>query len=240
MKRLIGAIVVFTLIFGSQITQAQKADKDDDTSSVEEAMKKIAALGPGVQSPQIDKKGRITSCLVVGQARISTVLGKAKGIQIAQDKANLDCSARFLKWIKEDATVVESADEENVILLEGSEGSDDESLKEFGKSVEKNSKKMESVSKGLLRGLQVLYKEVDGDGKTYTIVKGWKADTAEGVKKIAADLASDEPESKGDKSKKSTGGASKEKPASKKIDKEIESGSATSDDAADFLPKKKK
>ena len=124
--------------------------------------------------------------------------------------------------------------------MEGSEEGDAEALKEFGKSVESSGKKMESLSKGLVRGLQILHKQVDGDGKNYTIVKGWKADTAEAVKKVSADLASDEPESKGDKSKKAASGASKEKAASKKIDKEIESGSATSDDAADFLPKSKK
>lgn len=56
MKRLIGAIVVFTLIFGSQITQAQKADKDDDTSSVEEAMKKIAALAPVSKALKLIRK----------------------------------------------------------------------------------------------------------------------------------------------------------------------------------------
>ena len=95
---------------------------------------------------------------------------------------------------------------------------------------------MQFLSKGLVRGLQVLHKEVDGDGKTYTVIKGWKSDTAEGVKKVASDLASDEPESKEPNKKKPTGEADGKK---KRIDKEIESGSVTSDDAAEFFPKKK-
>ncbi len=239
MKRLIGALVVFTLTFGNQMTQAQEAEKAEKAPSVEEAMAKIAELGPGVHSVIKDKKGRIKSCVVVGQATISTVLGKAKGIEIARDKANLACSTEFVKWLKEEVSVVQSNDDQSVILIEGEEGGDDEYIKSFGKSVEANSKKMTSIAAGLTRGMQVLHKILDGDGKTYTVVKGWKADTAEGVKKVAADLATDAPESKSDKSKKSTGGASKEKATSKKIDKEIESGSATSDDAADFLPKKK-
>ena len=98
---------------------------------------------------------------------------------------------------------------------------------------------MESLSKGLVRGLQFVHKEVDGDGKTYTVIKGWKADTAEGVKKISDDLASDEPATK-DKKAGKTGSTKEGAEPKKKIDKEIESGSTTSDDAADFLPKKKK
>lgn len=240
MNRWISPLVVFTLLLGSQFTHAQEKEKAEKTPSVEEAFAKIAELGPGVHNVVKDKKGRIKSCVVVGQARISTVLGKAKGIENARDKANLSCSAEFVKWLKEDVSVYLSNDEESVTLLEGEEGQDDESLKESAKSVEKSGKKMESLSKGLVRGLALIHKTVDGDGKTFTVIKGWKADTAEAVKKVSADLASDEPESKGDKAKKSTGGASNEKAATKKIDKEIESGSATSDDAADFLPKSKK
>lgn len=242
MKRWISTLVVFALLLSSQLAQAQEAEKGEKAPSVEEAMAKIANLGPGVHNVVKDKKGRIKSCVVVGQARISTVLGKAKGIENARDKANLSCSTEFVKWLKEDVNVYLSNDEETVTLLEGEEGQDDESLKESAKSIEKSGKKMESLSKGLVRGLVLIHKTVDGDGKTYTVIKGWKADTAEAVKKVSADLASDEPEGKGDKSKKTTGGSTKEKdkPAAKKIDKEIESGSATSDDAADFLPKSKK
>ena len=239
MNRLIAPLVAATLLlFGGQLSHAQ--EKDDDGPSVEEQMAKIAALGPGVHNIQKDKKGHITACVVVGQARISTVLGKAKGIENARDKANLACSAEFVKWLKEEVSVYQSNDEETVTLLEGEEGGDDESLTESAKSVEKSGRKMVSLSKGLVRGLQLLHKEVDGDGKTYTVIKGWKADTAEGVKKVSADLASDEPEGKEGKNKKTSSGEGDKKPKDKKIDKDIESGSATSDDAAEFLPKSKK
>jgi hypothetical protein len=205
--------------------------------SVEEAMRNIAKLGPGVHAIKTDKKGRILSCVVVGQARISTVLGKSKGIEMARDKANLAASAEFVKWLKEEVSVHQANEEEAVMFIEGSEDNDEDALKESGKSVEKNSKKMESVAKGLVRGLQVLHKEVDGDGKTYTVVKGWKADTAQGVKKVAADLASDEPPSK-EKPSRSSGTTkdAADKPTKPRKDKDIESDSATSKDAADFLP----
>jgi len=89
-----------------------------------------------------------------------------------------------------------------------------------------------------VRGLQVIHAETDGAGKTFTVVKGWKADSAEGAKKIAADLSSDEQETKTAKNGKAVGEVGGKKP--KAVNKEIEGGSATSGDAADFFPNKKK
>ena len=214
--------LAYAVLFSLVPTAWTQEDEASKQPIVAEAMAKLANLGPGVHNIQKDKKGRIISCVVVGQTRISTALGKAKGLELARDKASLASSAEFVKWLKEEVTVYQSNDEETVTLLDGEEGSGVDSLKESAKSVDKSSKKMESLSKGLVRGLKMLHKDVDGEGKTYTIIKAWKADTAEGVKKIAADLVSDEPG--GDKQK----------------NKKIESSSATSDDAAEFLPKPKK
>lgn len=217
--------VVFVFVFGGLGMSVNADDgntEEPKKPTVEEQMAKFAKLGPGVHAVKKDKKGRIISCVVVGQSRISTVLGKGKGLQIARDKATLGCSAEFAKWLKQDVIVHESADEENVILTEGKEGADHDTLTEAGKAVERNSKKMQTLSRALLRGLQVIHKEVDGSGKTYTIIEGWKADTAEGVKKVAANLASDEPSSN--------------KNSSNKIDKNIDNDSATSEDAKDFVP----
>ena len=50
-----------------------------------------------------------------------------------------------------------------------------------------------SVSEGLVRGLQVLYVKTDGENKTLSVLKGWKADTAEGAKRVAANLTKDDP-----------------------------------------------
>ena len=237
MNRMLAPLIAFTLLFGGHFANAK--DGDDDGPSIEEQMAKIAKLDAGVHKIQKDKKGHIVSCVVVGQARISTSLGKAKGLELARNKANLDCSAQFVKWLKEDVQINESGGDESVVLMEGTEGDDGDSLKESGKSVEKSSKKMESVSKGLVRGLQMLHKDVDGGKKLYTVVKGWKADNSEGVKKISADSASDEPAGKKEKSGNSDS-ANDEADSKKTKDKTIDSESETSDDAADFFPKKKK
>ena len=37
----------------------------------------------------------------------------------------------------------------------------------------------------------MVHTDVNGEDKTYTVIKGWKADTSEGVKKLAKNLASD-------------------------------------------------
>ncbi len=191
----------------------------DDTKK---AMAKIATLGPGVHAIKTDKQGRIVSCVVVGQARISTVLGKSKGLQVARDKARLDASVQYTKWLNENVSVFESSEDETILFLEGHEANDEKALKESGKAVEKTTKKMQSISQGLVRGLQVLHTEVSGDDKTFTIVMGWDAKTAAKVKGIAEadDGKPDEPA---------------KTPRSKKPD-QIEDRSVTSPDAKKFLP----
>jgi len=165
----------------------------------------------------------------VGQARISTALGKSKGLEQARNKANLDCSAQFVKWLKEKVTVFESNEDETVTLLEGSEEDEESTLKESGKSVEKATKKMESIAEGLVRGLVMIGRQQEADGKTYTVVKGWSLKNSEASKNVAAHLASDEPASKSN-AKGGTEGA-KKKPS-----KEIEDETVVSEAADEFLP----
>jgi hypothetical protein len=235
MKRWISLIAVLFLFSCLQPAQAQ-SDAEDGLSA-EKRLAKLVALGPGVHQIQKDENGHIVSCIVIGQARISTVLGKPKGLEVARNKANLDCSVQFVKWLKEEVTIHETSDEEAVVITEGSETADGDTLLESGKSIDRTGKKMDSVSKGLVRGLQVLHRQVDGEEKTYTIVKGWKADTADGTKKISVDLASDVP---GQKDTKSPEANSETKPQRTTLDKEIEDKAVTSEDLDAFFPKTKK
>src|SRR5207247_5089550 len=119
-----------------------------------------AQLDAGVPPHTIkkDKQGRIQSVVVVGKSRISTVLGPAKGLEVARQRAELDAKAQFVKWLKESVRVQTKADDETVILLEGN---DKDGQRESGKTVEKTSQQMESIAQGLIRGLQVLYVEVN-------------------------------------------------------------------------------
>jgi hypothetical protein len=215
-------------------TIAQQAkDTASEESAVQKQLANIAALGPGVHAIQKDKKGRIHSCIVVGQSRISTALGKAKGLEVARKRADLSVSAEFVKFLKEKVTVVENLHDETITLLEGTEEDNKDHLKESGKAGDRVVTDITSVSEGLVRGLQVLYVKTDGENKTLSVLKGWKADTAEGAKRVAANLTKDDPVSSEPRTPKS------ESPNRKPDDKVIPNSEITSDDAADFLPKKK-
>jgi hypothetical protein len=193
-----------------------------------EALKKIASLGPGVHEIQKNKNGQIISCVIVGQARISTVLGASKGIQTARQKAELATSGEFVKWLNEKVNVTQSSDEETIILTEGSENNGAELIKESGKSIEKNSVKMQSISGGLVKGLEVLYSEIDADGKTYTIIKGWNLRNSKAVDKVKANIENNDEK------------AVKKSEDANQVDKKLQSKSVVSDEAAGYLKKNKK
>lgn len=214
--------------------------KKDDDDPVAKAMSQIAQLGPGVHKIKTDNKGRIKSCIIVGQSRISTVLGKAKGLETARQRAQLAAKAEFVKWLKERVSVHEKTEDEQILFLEGQEGNDSDALKESGKAVEKTTKKMESISESLVRGIELLHSEVSDKDKTYTLVYGWDAKTAEATKKARKDLNE---ESKDGTTKKESGtdasqgkaGERKGTEGIKALDKKIEDKKATSKDAKKFI-----
>lgn len=219
---------------GKATVKAQEAAVEetppaDPKAYTPDPAEKLVALGPGVHKIKKNGTGAVVSLVTVGQGRISTALGKAKGVERARRIAALSADAEFSKWLKSKVTIAESEDSEEIILLENAGG---EVPKESGKAVEKTSRKMELFSEGLLRGLQVIYVDQDPDSETLTVIKGWKADTAEGAKRVAA-LMADESEpaagssaSVGDRGATKSGGG-EGKPYAKK--------STSSDEAGDFL-----
>lgn len=193
-------------------------------------METLVKLGPGVQKIKKGPNGAITSLVVVGQSRISTVLGNARGLETARRNAELSARGAFTKWLKTDSTIVELSEQEGVILTENDGGG----LVETGKAVDKNSTKMESVSSGLTRGLQLLHSAQDPETENYTVIFGWKADTAKGTKAVAALQADDRPEeavAKVDGPAVDNGGGARPAPGKPTYPK----GSATSEDADEFL-----
>ncbi|MBX9579358.1 MAG: hypothetical protein K2X87_03540 [Gemmataceae bacterium] len=175
--------LLLTLVAVS-VTAAAFARDDDEDAQIAKELSKIARQGRGPHEIQKDKKGRIVSGMFVGQARISTALGKSKGLDTAQEKAALDAKAVFVRWLKEDVKVYTSSDEEEVILLAGKEGDGDEGPVEGAVAVERTSKKMESMAAGMVRGLELLHKEVDAENKTLFLLYGWDAEAAAGVDAI--------------------------------------------------------
>jgi hypothetical protein len=144
-------------------------------------------------------------------------LGKAKGLEISRQRAELDAKAQFVRWLKGSVSVRLRTDDEAILFLEGREDNDKDALKESGKAVEKTSTKMESVARGLVRGLQLLHVEQSPRDKTYTVVYGWEAKTAEGTRRVKEINESD---------KKEPGEGAKGKPDSHGSDKPSKSKKA--------------
>ena len=121
MKR---TLVVAGLVAALLVPPARAGDKPKADDEVAKAMSKIAALGPGVHAVKKDAKGRIATFVVVGQGRVSTTLGKAKGLEVARDKAKLDASAQLVKWLGEKVEVHQTSDDETILFVEGSGDND--------------------------------------------------------------------------------------------------------------------
>jgi hypothetical protein len=217
---LTGSLVLAVLCAGAA---PGLVNADDDATA--KALAKIADLGKGVHKIKKDDKGNIISCVIVGEAEISTVLGKTRGIQTARTKARLSCAAEFRKFLKEKVRVYEGTSSEEIILREGKEdGKEDGGVKEAGKAVDKTTTKYETIASGLVRGLRVLHVEVKADDKNYILVMGWDAATSAATKKVAEDLKDGKP---GKTDKGGTPG--------KKVDKKLENKKATSEDAKKFI-----
>ena len=215
MRRIFASLVLLTgLVVASVSVAADEKNKDPKARKVD--LSKIASYPPGVYNIQFDDKGQITSLLVVGTSRISTVLGAAKGKELANQRASLQADAEFVKFLKAEVKVYEKTEDETAIFLEGNEGNDMDAMNEAGKSLERTSTKMERSAKGLLRGMQVAHFEISAADKTYYLVKKWNSKTAEATKKTKADLDSDAPAKKGT--------------PSKSVDKKLEDKKVTIDD----------
>ncbi len=153
-------------------------DNEKKKDSKDELYAQLAQLPAGVCKKEIakDKQGRIQAILIVGTSPIRTSLGKAKAIEVAQLRAVNSAKIKFVQWLKEDVTARQGQDDETVILTEGAEEAGKEDAnRESSKVIEKNTTKFESVSKSLVRGLQIVYFEQQGKEKNYVVIMKWSA-----------------------------------------------------------------
>ena len=134
-----------------------------------------------------NKEGEIVKMVVVGAAKITTVLGAADGLQTARNEARLRAVGKFRQFLEEKVSVTETSETERTIRLQG-DGSD---LAESGKKVSKNTEKYQSFSEGMVRGMQVLgYKTVslNDKEKMYVVVLGWSKELAAKTRGLANEL----------------------------------------------------
>jgi hypothetical protein len=182
---------------------------------------KVAAGGPGVSSVVRDDKGRIHSVLVVGRSRISTVLGAGKGKEVTLQRASLQADSEFVKWLGSKVEVHENAQTETTLFLEGSEENDREALRESGKAVEKITEQYTRTAQRLVRGMQLVHRELNADKKELTIVKKWHARNAQAIASIdKKDAVQKEDQNK-------TMPAEAARPARKRADKTLEDEKVT-------------
>lgn len=212
----------------SEKTKGAAPAAKDDGGSTEDEMAALVRLGPTVHIRKKDAKGRVERLIVVGQGRISTVLGAAKGNEMARKKAALSARAEFVKWLGEKVEVRENAENEATLFLTGAEENDKGAQSEAGKAVEKSSDSYKSVAEGLVRGLTLLHSDVNAEEKTCTLVYGWSAANARAAKHTATNDPSIEDGASGTIAKKSSEGSAAS-------DKKIRSKKATSKEAGDFL-----
>jgi hypothetical protein len=195
-----GLAAVLMGLLGAFVVPA--ADKDEPREKKEDraAYYERISQGPsGVRKTEIEKddKGRVTSILIVGKADISTVLGLAKGIRLAEKRAVNDAKGAFLKWLEEEASVRETEDNETVVMTEGAkETGKDAGRKETGKEIAKSTTEFKTASAGLLRGLQVVYYNQDGKGKLYTVVLRYTSKAGDAARSTKKDLDTRAPEEK--------------------------------------------
>ncbi len=236
-KTMLGMLAVGFVSVGT-LASANAAEKKKDASpaakedagSTAEEMDAYVQQGPAVHVVKKDGKGRLEKVIVVGQARISTVLGAAKGKEMARKKAAQNAKAEFVKWLGEKVEVRENSENEATLFLTGAEENGKDSLSEAGKAVEKSSDSYKSVAEGLVRGLTVLHTDVNAETeeKTCTLVYGWSAANAKAAKHTATnDSGIDD---------KPAGASAKEPPGGKATsEKKIRSRKVTSKEAEDFL-----
>ena len=174
-----------------------KGKSEKEAEQIAQQIEQALEIGGGPFLVKKSDGGEIISAAFVGQNRISTVLGASKGKEIAKTRAILKAKGAFVQWLKEEVTVMQSAEDDTLIMLEGTENNDgSDSLNESGKSVEQNTELYKSFASGIVRGMKPIgydiYVDPDTNESEYRVVLYWSKADSDAVKKIKKDLESDE------------------------------------------------
>lgn len=190
------AVLVLSTVATLGYAQDQTAEEAEAEKKREQIVQALE-IGGGPFMVEKNESGEISSAAFVGANRISTVLGASKGKEIARSRAVLKAKGQFVKWLKEDVTVVESAEDETILVMEGSESADgSESFSEVGKSVEPTTSKFSTFANGIVRGLRTIAIDVvvdeDTGDKELRVMLYWSKEESDAVKKLKKDLDNDE------------------------------------------------
>ncbi len=128
----------------------------------------LVNLGPGIQDIK-KENGLLKSLKVVGQSRIPSSLGAAKGVEIATGRAKLSAQKEYIEWIKSNVKSIRSSGLETIVSLDSSSTGPTES----GKGTETDTNSVLTQAEGLVRGLTLIGKQVDPSTQTLSLVFGW-------------------------------------------------------------------
>jgi hypothetical protein len=120
-------------------------------------------------------QGHVVRLKIKGEAEVSSAVSPAKANRLARDKAMRDAKSHFSRWLREEVTVVEMAEEIVVVAEVNGEST--------ANVIDTSSTRYQSVSQSLLRGITVLYEE--GDGERYTMVLGWSHKLANATEDVS-------------------------------------------------------
>jgi len=177
--------------------------------SNEEIVARLAALGDGVHEIKKNDNGTLKSLKAVGSSRISTVLGKSKGLKMARKKAMMKANAEFVSWMKSEVSSINTDSEETIVTLQG----DGENTTEQAISTEMSKSEITKKAQGLVRGLTLVAKDINADGDTMTLVYLWSPKKAAFAKSASHTNNSDDTPS----AKKATPPAAKGKVSPKRV-----------------------
>lgn len=171
MKITIAAALILVIHVGmaenASVTFAQ-----GDAVKTQDSIQQLAELGPGVHKVKKGVNNVFKSCVVVGQARVSTVLGMSKGLATARRNAKLKAESEFVSWLKTNTASVRSSGDETEFTLK-SEGT---STSESGQSTETEVETITSSAQGAIRGLSLIGSHHDAKTAMLTLVYAWKPD----------------------------------------------------------------
>ena len=169
------AVVAFSS-FGQNADTSPEPSTTDTNSTI----RALADLGPGVHKVKTSPNNTFQSCVVVGQARISTVLGASKGIMTARRNAKLSAESEFVSWLKTNTSSVRTSGDATEFTLKG----DGTQTSETASSEETSTETITSAAQGAIRGLTLIGSFQDAETKVLTLVFAWKPSVADATRQV--------------------------------------------------------
>ena len=146
----------------------QVADQPGETHA--DDVQRLADLGSGVLEVKTEP-GKPKSLKVVGQARISNDLGKAKGMEIAQQQAKARALETLADWIQSRAKSTSDDGTDGMPILDGN-GLDEQSQASAGLTHDITAKATAKAA-AISRELVLEDQHVDANGELLTLIYAW-------------------------------------------------------------------